>query len=297
MLLRVVGVVVALVCAPLVFASSSGAATVAPAAPTNAAARLSTGIVVSWVDNSTDETSFVVERSMLNGPFGVIGTVGANVTSFADMSFGITSYRYQVRARNDRGFSAYATSLPISIVSTNSAIAVSATASPTSGVVPLTVTFQAITTAPTINWFFGDGTTATGATVTHTYTEFATYAATVLVLAPSTGGFGNDAGTAVALVDAAAPLLTAPTNMTASSAKRRVSLSWTNPVSDAIEILVWRCPTRKCTNPMIVASLGASETSFIDNSVKSGTTYDYWLIVRNAAGMTAGSLAVSVKVR
>ena len=85
--------------------------------------------------------------------------------------------------------------------------------------------------------------------------------------------------------------------MATSSAKRTVSLNWTNPVSDATEILVMRCPTRKCTNPTIVMSLGASATSFIDTSVKSGTTYDYWLIVRNAATVTAGSPAVTVKAR
>jgi PKD repeat protein len=296
--MQVFGASLALIGASFAIAPSASAAAITPAAPTNVTARLANGINLSWSDNSDNETGFVIERSLANQGFGVIGTVDANVTSFADLSYGIAAYTYRVHAQNDRGFSAYSNSAPISIVSINSTVAVSATADPAAGVVPLTVTFNAVTTAPTITWFFGDGATATGATVVHTYTSFATYAATVRVLAPSSGGFGTSVGTAVILVNSLAPPLTAPSNLTVNSPnKRTVNLSWMNPVTDAVEILVMRCASRSCTSPTIVASLGASETSFSDTSVRSGTSYTYSLTVRNAVGATAGSRVVTVKVR
>ena len=39
---------------------------------------------LSWTDNSDDETGFEIERKIGTGSFVVIGTVGANVTTFID---------------------------------------------------------------------------------------------------------------------------------------------------------------------------------------------------------------------
>jgi hypothetical protein len=285
------------------------AADVIPADPTNAAAALATGgIAVTWADNADNEAGFVIERSWGSQDFGVIGAVAANVTSFTDAAYWISGFTYRVRAYNDRGFSGYAISRPISLVSTNTTISItSLTAQPPTGAAPLTVTltaaFGATTNPSTVTWYFGDGTTVTtsridpGSTVTHTYATFATFAATVVVTAPD-GAFGRAMGGASTLVAVGAPPLSAPSDLIAtSSSKRTVVLSWTNPLSDANEILIFRCPTRRCSNPTIIAALGASATSFTDTSVKSGVRYDYWLIVRNAAGETSGSLAVSVKAR
>ena len=65
----------------------------------------------------------------------------------------------------------------------SSAFSVTAGGNPTSGYVPLTVSFTASAsggTAPyTYSWNFGDGTTGSGAAVSHTYTSANTYTATV----------------------------------------------------------------------------------------------------------------------
>lgn len=57
-------------------------------------------VSLSWVDHSNDETGFVIERSINGGSsFTDLATVGANVTSYADVNVGPSqSYVYRVRA-------------------------------------------------------------------------------------------------------------------------------------------------------------------------------------------------------
>ena len=75
-----------------------------PAAPTNLAARVLTDaeIMLNWTDNSTDESGFVIERSVgANNSFSVIQTTTANVTSFINVGLAAgTVYFYRVRATN-----------------------------------------------------------------------------------------------------------------------------------------------------------------------------------------------------
>ncbi|MDP9144098.1 MAG: fibronectin type III domain-containing protein [Actinomycetota bacterium] len=62
---------------------------------------------LSWTDNSTDETAFVVERKVGAGSYAVLATLAANSTSHADDGLGMsTSYCYRVLATNALGSSA-----------------------------------------------------------------------------------------------------------------------------------------------------------------------------------------------
>ncbi|MFA4945905.1 MAG: Ig-like domain-containing protein, partial [Lentisphaeria bacterium] len=82
-----------------------------PAAPSglNATAAASSRVNLSWTDNSTNETSFAVQRRI--GPtnaFVTIANPAANVTSYADTTVApLTAYTYRVFARNYYGNSAY----------------------------------------------------------------------------------------------------------------------------------------------------------------------------------------------
>lgn len=102
-----------------------GPVVVAPAAPSGLTATASgqDRINLAWVDNASDEDTYVVERAAAaNGPWTVRATLNANVTSFADTGLNAsTTYVYRVRALRDDG-----------MASTYSATAWATTAAPTS---------------------------------------------------------------------------------------------------------------------------------------------------------------------
>ncbi|MHB0857657.1 MAG: fibronectin type III domain-containing protein [Anaerolineae bacterium] len=87
-----------------------GQAPTAPAAPTNLAAALQPGpqVLLTWRDNSNNETGFVIERALAGGTFAPLTTVGANVTSYTDSAVTAgNTYTYRVKAINAGGESAY----------------------------------------------------------------------------------------------------------------------------------------------------------------------------------------------
>ena len=91
--------------------------TVVPLPPTNLVGTLSppTTINLSWIDNSTNETGFKIDRKLSGGDYILIGTTDANKTTFSDsgLSIGVT-YTYRVYAYNTVGNSlTYAYSLDI----------------------------------------------------------------------------------------------------------------------------------------------------------------------------------------
>ena len=86
---------------------------ITPAAPTNltAAAVSSSEIKIDWMDNSSNETGFKVDRAKGSGVFTEVKTLGANVTTFADSGLSVnTKYTYRVRAYNGFGNSSYSNS-------------------------------------------------------------------------------------------------------------------------------------------------------------------------------------------
>ena len=102
-----------------------------PAAPNslNAVAASTSQINLTWADNSTNETAFVVERS-LDGTSGwtTIFTSTRNITSFVNTGLSPnTLYYYRVRAENPAGVSNYSAitsqstlqALPVNLIAFN----------------------------------------------------------------------------------------------------------------------------------------------------------------------------------
>jgi hypothetical protein len=85
---------------------------VAPEAPTELTATAAPGkrsVGLVWVDHSSNETAFIVERAVsLGESFVELATVGAGVTSYTDTTVvKKTTYFYRVRAANGAARSAY----------------------------------------------------------------------------------------------------------------------------------------------------------------------------------------------
>ena len=93
----------------LVTIAVSSAATGAPFSPGSLTAQVLTSqqLVLTWVDNASDETQFRIERLLSNGTWFQIATVGANVTTFTDPSLTAPGevLAYRVRASNAAGIS------------------------------------------------------------------------------------------------------------------------------------------------------------------------------------------------
>lgn len=78
-----------------------------PAAPTGLAAKAfsSNQIDLSWKDNATNETGYIVERSTASGSYSTVKTLSANSIYWSD-TIGLspnTTYFYRVSARNSPG--------------------------------------------------------------------------------------------------------------------------------------------------------------------------------------------------
>ncbi|HUP23280.1 MAG TPA: fibronectin type III domain-containing protein [Thermoanaerobaculia bacterium] len=81
-----------------------------PAAPSEltAVTQNTSQILLTWKDNSNNETSFEIQERGIEGGFVTIGTVSSNTTSLLVTGIPPGSFRaYRVRARNNNGNSAF----------------------------------------------------------------------------------------------------------------------------------------------------------------------------------------------
>jgi hypothetical protein len=84
-----------------------------PAGPTSlsAVASNSTTINLAWKDNATNETSYIIQRSLTESSgFATVATLSANTTSYSNSGLNSsTTYYYRIQAVNSSGSSAWST--------------------------------------------------------------------------------------------------------------------------------------------------------------------------------------------
>jgi hypothetical protein len=86
--------------------NNNGTVTVIPLAPGNLTGTVvsTTQINLSWTDNSTNEDGYKIERKTGNGNYAVVGSMGADLTTYNDLGLTPnTSYTYRVYAYNSAG--------------------------------------------------------------------------------------------------------------------------------------------------------------------------------------------------
>ncbi|MBA4149074.1 MAG: fibronectin type III domain-containing protein [Verrucomicrobia bacterium] len=278
----------------------------APSAPSGLAATAvsASQINLTWSDNSSNESNFIVSRSTTSGgPYSDIATLAANTTAYNSTGLTAnTTYYYVVRASNAGGSSANsnqasATTLqsPPAAPSGSSASAVS------SSQINLSWTDNS---ANESNFIVARSTTSGGP-----YTDIATLGANVtsynntglsagttyyyVVRASNAGGASANSNQASA--QTLPPPPTAPSGLAATAIdSTQINLSWTDNSSNEDGFIIARSTTSGGPYTDIV-SVVANTTSYSDLGRTENTTYFYVVRAVNASGASGNSNQASAQ--
>jgi PKD repeat protein len=159
-----------------------------------------------------------------------------------------------------------------------------ASANPTSGTAPLAVIFSSAGSSDSDGsiaayaWNFGDGGSSTSANPSHTYATAGNYSA-VLTVTDNLGATGNST-VSVAVTNTVVPIA-APSNLQAAvTARRRVSLTWTDNSNNEQGFTIERA-TSPSTTFTQVGTVATNTTHFVQTGVAAGT-YSYRVRAYNA---------------
>ncbi|GAA0892675.1 hypothetical protein GCM10009122_23540 [Fulvivirga kasyanovii] len=94
--------------------SNGGGTTVAAPSALTANVVSSTQVVLTWNDNSSNETGFSIERAVNSGSYSQIATVAPNTTSYTNTGLAAnTNYSYRVRAYAGSTYSSYSNNVTV----------------------------------------------------------------------------------------------------------------------------------------------------------------------------------------
>jgi fibronectin type 3 domain-containing protein len=265
--------------------SNEASGTTPLAKPTSATATAvsSSQINLTWVDNSSSETGYLIERkATVNGTYAQIAQVGANVQSYSDTN-GLspnTKYYYRVRATNGTINSDYSNE--------PSATTFQVTPAPPSG---LTIT-SLVSNKVTVLWT-DNSNNETGFKIQRrtgalgTYADIVTTRANVTTYSDSSVIDGtlyyyrisatNAAGDSAFSNEASGTTpLAKPTSATATAvSSSQINLTWVDNSSSETGYLIERKATVNGTYAQI-AQVGANVQSYSDtNGLSPNTKYYY----------------------
>jgi endonuclease/exonuclease/phosphatase family metal-dependent hydrolase len=256
-----------------------------------------TQINLSWVDNSSNETSFRVERKTgVGGAYAEAGSTSANLTTFEDTTVAAsTTYFYRVKARNASGDSTYLTEQSASTP------AAGAPSAPTNliltGVSATQVDLSWTDTSATETGFKVERKTGAGGT----YAEIVDLGANVTSYSDTavTGGnsyfyrvkaynvSGSSAYCPEQSITTASGLPLAPSNLSLLAVSgRQVDVQWTDNSNNETTFRIER-KTGAAGTYLEIGFVGPDVTRYKDVLTSPNTTYFYRVRARNVAGNSA----------
>ena len=197
-------------------------------------------------------------------------------------------------------------SVQTTVNSVGGTLTAKASATPTSGQIPLPAEFTGAASGGippyTYSWNFGDGSqTSTTQDPSHTYAKAGTYTATLTVADSSTPAKSIEASVTIKASPINGTVPGAPTNLKATAGSGKIALHWAAPSSDGGQAItayeVFR-GTSSGTETLLTsggcADLGAVLTC-TDTGLTNGKTYFYYVIAANPIGTGPQSSETSAK--
>lgn len=275
-----------------------------PAAPTNArlSGITSNSIQVFWTDNSSKETSFLIQRSLDGITFTDRSEVGANITTFSDTGLaGATEYTYRVFAKNSAGTSAASN-------------AVKDTTLPNPPAAPNSLAAAAVSqTAINLTWQDNSGNESgfkiERASGNSAFSQIAVVGANTLsysdaqlsvgtqytyqVRAYNAGGDSAYSNSASATTFPTAPV--GPTNLTVSvAAPGSLALNWRDNSTNEDSFRIERSKNSSFAQIDKTLTVAGNTTSHTDSAeLKANTTYYYRVAAVNLGGVSGYSNSAS----
>jgi hypothetical protein len=279
-----------------------------PAAPSNLAATPAgtSSISLTWADNSTNETSFVLMQSSSSGGiFNKLITLPANSTSYTDVGLGSSAtYYYKIQATNAGGNSTWSNEAsaktdtpPATIPAAPSNLITTATGT---SVINLTWTDNATNETSYVlqrSLSSGSGfvTIATLTANTTSYSNTGLNSSTTYyfkVQAVNSAGSSAWSNVSSATTTTSGPPA-APSSLTAKAAGcNSIVLTWVDNSGNETSFNLSRSTTQSGTYSTI-ATLPANTTTYTNTGLTKGKKYYYKVRAINSAGNSAWSNTTS----
>lgn len=279
---------------------------IAPAAPTglSASAAGSTRVNLTWVDATTTETGFRLERSTNGVAFTTLASVAANVTTYADTTVAASrTYFYRVIATSAGGDSPASN---VASVTTPSAVPATPTGLTATAISSTQINLAWVDASSNESGFrierSTDGTTyallaSVGANVT-TYSNTGLTAGRKYyyrVIATSTAG-NSPASTVASATTLAAPPA-APTTLKASAASTtQINLTWADKSTNETGFEVQRSADGGVTY-LTVATTAANIKSYASTGLTTKKTYHFRVRAVGSGTASAWSNVASATTR